>query len=513
MTSSTPPLGPPTVSSTGSILEVGRNCHERPLCTDSGLLIDGHDYYAAFYRAAQRAEHYLLISGWQFDHLARLMRADEVPEGAETRFLPFLEQLCREKPGLRVYILAWDFSAVFAHEREWFQPVRFHWTSHERISFRFDSNHPIAGSHHHKIVVVDGCLAFTGGMDLCTDRWDERDHRRESRWRVNPHGRPYGPYHDIQGVVAGPVVASLRDFFRERWLASGGDELILTEPAPDAPPLPVEPTVRLGRGRLAVSRTLGATVSPPQPTVREIRQLYLDAVDSASALIYLENQYITSVALLDALERRMRAPHRSKLQIAFLLPTQPEKKMEAFAIGVQQARLLERLKRTARETGHALRVYCTSPNGSRPSECSTFVHSKLMIVDDRLLIMGSANTTNRSFGLDSEVDLVWEASDDQPHLRHTIRRARVNLLAEHSGARSLADLRALFPIDGLIDRLDQRVGCCRLFDRDPPNPETIEGNPIAAIASATVDPEQAHIEEDLFEVLESTGWVDRPAGG
>ena len=130
--------------------------------TEAGLLIDGHDYYGAFFRAARQAEHYLLISGWQFDSEARLLFGDEAQGQGEVRFLPFLHALCEQKPGLRVYILAWDFSVVYAAEREWFQQWRFNWMTHERLQFRMDSAHPLTGAQHHKLVIVDGLLRCTG---------------------------------------------------------------------------------------------------------------------------------------------------------------------------------------------------------------------------------------------------------------------------------------------------------------------------------------------------------------
>ena len=59
------------------------------------------------------------------------------------------------------------------------------------------------------------------------------------------------------------------------------------------------------------------------------------------------------------------------------------------------------------------------------------VHSKVMIVDDRLLRIGSANLNNRSMGADSECDLVIEARSNAE--RAAISAARSRLLAMHCG--------------------------------------------------------------------------------
>src|SRR3954454_19599289 len=59
------------------------------------------------------------------------------------------------------------------------------------------------------------------------------------------------------------------------------------------------------------------------------------------------------------------------------------------------------------------------------------VHSKVMVVDDVLLRVGSANLNNRSLGLDTECDLAFEART--PEHRQTIARLRNGLLGHHCG--------------------------------------------------------------------------------
>ena len=62
-----------------------------------------------------------------------------------------------------------------------------------------------------------------------------------------------------------------------------------------------------------------------------------------------------------------------------------------------------------------------------------YVHAKVMIVDDRLLRVGSANLNNRSMGFDTECDLALEADPGRPEIAATITRIRDDLLAEHLG--------------------------------------------------------------------------------
>ena len=158
------------------ILKIGDNCWKISPVTTSGLLVDGRDYYRAFYHAARSAERYIAISGWQFDSNVALLRgADAQAAGEEASLLSFLNGLCEKKPELRVFILAWDFSFVYGFDREWFLHWYVHWMTHESLKFSFDRAAVYDGSHHQKFVVIDGKIAFVGGLDLCSSRWDERD--------------------------------------------------------------------------------------------------------------------------------------------------------------------------------------------------------------------------------------------------------------------------------------------------------------------------------------------------
>ena len=67
------------------------------------------------------------------------------------------------------------------------------------------------------------------------------------------------------------------------------------------------------------------------------------------------------------------------------------------------------------------------------------LHSKVMIVDDEWLRVGSSNISNRSMGVDTECDLVVEAQGEA-RVQAAIRAARNRLIAEHSGAADVPQL-------------------------------------------------------------------------
>ncbi len=488
------------------ILEPGRNCWRSSEAHDAGVIIDARDYYRAFYQAASRAKRYIAITGWQFDSDVALLRGEDA-QGAqgEVRMLPLLRELCQRNPELHVYILAWDFSLLFAMEREWMQELLFNWHS-ERISFRFDASAPLYGAHHQKLVLIDGQVGFTGGMDICDCRWDDRAHPACSELRCDMGRDPHGPYHDVQAVVTGPVVEKLGELFEARWFNSGGGELALPVPV-SRDDVDVVATLPLPPGPVAISRTFGKTLVPFQEPVQEVRALYLDAIDAAERHIYLENQYFSSRAIFQALVRRMRAPGRSKLDIVFVLPRMPEALKEQLAVGLAQVRMLDALRRIALKTGHSLGVYCSAPCSEAGKDVFTYIHSKVMLVDDRFLTLGSANTTNRSLGLDSELNLAWEAVEEEPEaepLRRSLRRLRVSLLSEHAGLTALSHLRALAHADGLVAFLDAVAEAGKHRLRLHPLETVFDQNPLfkpLEPEAFSIDPEDSVLDEGLFESL------------
>jgi len=199
------------------ILAPGRNAWQLEPVTQAGVLVDACDYYRAFYQAMSGAEKYALLAGWQFDSDVRLLRGDDAT-GAPwpVELLLFMEALCRERPSLHVYVLAWDYSVVYTLEREWMQSLKFDYGQSERIRYVLDGKHPVGASHHQKLVVIDGRLAFVGGADICDGRWDDRRHASVNAERVNRHGDPYKPYHEVIAFVRGGAVGRLEQVFRER---------------------------------------------------------------------------------------------------------------------------------------------------------------------------------------------------------------------------------------------------------------------------------------------------------
>jgi phospholipase D1/2 len=445
-----------------TILELGRNAWKAGRPDAAGVLVDAAAYYRAFYAAALRAKRSIILSGWQFDSGVPLLRGIDAPPGAEVRLLKLLNRLCEKNPELEIYILAWDFHVVFSLEREWMQLLYFEWATNHRLHFRFDDTQAAQGAHHQKFVVIDRSISFVGGIDLCEARWDDRRHLQQNPSRLS-HGAPVKPYHDVQAFLVGCEGADiLRELFADRWARTEGPEVALPECAVDAT---LEAgflgagadALALGSGSVAFSRT---DARAPQQTVREVERLLVDAITAAERLIYIETQYFSSRAICDALVSRMRQAERQRLEIVMVINAKPEAVKEELAVGLRQAKILKRLAQTAGETGHRLGVYHTRCDGEAPDRPSTYIHSKLLLVDDRFLTVGSANLTNRSMGVDTELHVSWEAtgmSDEDQQLRQRLEALRVSLLAEHTGLdhdAALAPATDLGNVEGLVARLD-----------------------------------------------------------
>lgn len=486
------------------ILVPGRTCWALPDADASGLLVDGRAYFREFWRAARAARQTILAAGWQFDSTVELLRGPDraAAGGEDVRLLPFLDGLCRRNPALRVYLLCWDYSPGFMLRREWFQARLFGRGEHGRIRFRFDDRHAVGASHHQKFVVIDGRLAFAGSMDLCHDRWDRRAHRAEDPERLQPGRADYGPYHEVQAYVAGPAAAELAELFRARWRSAGGPELDLPPPG-GPPPAEPRPDVALGPGPVGLSRTVARTLVPDQPSIREIRRLYVDAIDAAEELVYIESQYLGSAAVYQALLRRMADPRRGKLDVVLVYPRQMHSLTEELSMGALQCSLFRGLKRAAARTGHDLGIYWVAASGPGGAERDRYIHSKVLVVDDRFLSVGSANTNNRSMGLDTELNVSWEAEPGGGAGRAAaIRRARVNLLVEHTGRADEASRRALRRRRGLVRTLDGWAARGMSTLRPHPLTRRVEESPILRLLDldrVSFDPERPLLEEEVFE--------------
>ena len=422
-----------TPSSHG-IVQPGKNCWRVDRADRFRCVQDAADYFRLVRQALLRARETVFILGWDI-----LASVDLEPAGANGSSIPLesaqddaaaapttlgdlLAFIAQRRPELHCYVLIWDYAALYALERDPFSRVRLGWNTPAHVRFAFDDCHPIGGSHHQKIVVVDDRLAFCGGIDLTGHRWDTSAHRPEEPARTSPlGGDQYGPYHEVQAMMTGPIAAALGVLARDRWRVFGEEAMPPVQPATaDLWPRNLAPD--LTDVDVAIARTIPA--SETRTAVLECEQLFLDSIARAQRGIYIESQYFTNDRLCDALARRLREPNGPEVLI--VSPKSCDGWLEHNTMGAFRDSVFRRL--IAADTHHRLRL--VYPTASRERDVPTFVHSKVMVVDDELVRIGSANVSRRSMRVDTECDVAVDARGDA-RIRAGIRRIRDRLLGEH----------------------------------------------------------------------------------
>ena len=404
-----------------NILKKGVNCQDVLDARRAAFIVDGEAYYAALHESFQQARRTIFLVGWDLHSDTRLVRGGNT-SGYPTKLGEFLDALVSEKEQLHVYLLNWDFAMIYTLEREFFPRYKLKWRTRKNIHFHLDGAHPAGASQHQKIVVVDDAVAFVGGFDLSKWRWDTRAHKPDDDRRMDPDGKPYPPFHDIQMAVQGPAAEMLGQWARERWSRATGEEDIAAAPAErtDAWPASLEPD--LERVKVAVALTLPAYKD--REPVREIEQLYLDSIAAAQQTIYFENQYLSSHRIGQALKKRLEDADGP--EVVMVLPKETGGWLEQHTMDVLRWRILCDLRDSDR--WGRLRTYY--PRISKDPECTLMVHAKVMVIDDNWVRVGSSNLSNRSMGLDSECDLAI-AANGRDDVRKAIVRFRNQLIAEH----------------------------------------------------------------------------------
>jgi phospholipase D1/2 len=415
-----------------AILQPNRNVWRIERAARAAALIDGAAFFDAVRQAFRNARHSIFVLGWDIDSRMRLVGDSDRPaDGLPATLGEFLTELVRRRPELKVNLLLWDYSLLYAGERELFPRLSLQWRTPEQIRLCLDNIVPFGCSQHQKIIVVDNALAFSGGLDLTIRRWDTTDHAAGNRHRIDPSGHSFEPFHDVQMMVDGDAARALAEIACERWTTAAACQPLPTEPQGDPWPQTIGPDftdVEIGIARTQ-PRYHG------RDEVRECEALLLDSIDAAERTIYIENQFVTSGPVARRLARRLR--ERRKLEVLIVAPCRHESWVESKTM--RNGRI--RFWRTLRKAGGD-RVRLMYPHVDDGDEgTATMIHSKVMVIDDRFLRIGSANINNRSMGADSECDLAIEARNAQD--RRAIIDIRNRLIGEHCGVSAAEAAQAL----------------------------------------------------------------------
>ena len=124
---------------------------------------------------------------------------------------------------------------------------------------------------------------------------------------------------------------------------------------------------------MAVSRTLPA--HGDQQAVREVERLYLDSIAAARRAIYIENQYLSSYRIGQALKHRLEEAEGP--EVVIVLPEKTGGWLEQHTMDVLRGRILCRLRDSDRHD--RLRIYY--PRIAKKPEFALMVHAKVMVIE------------------------------------------------------------------------------------------------------------------------------------
>lgn len=376
------------------------------------------------------------------------MRGDETME-LPNRLGDFLNEVVSRTEGLEAHVLAWDFAMIYALEREPLPIFKLGLSTHKRLHFEMDGRHPVGASHHQKIVVVDDRIAFVGGIDLARFRWDTPEHEVGDPRRVDESGQRYRPFHDVQMAVSGEAAAVLGDLVRERWRRATDKRLDAPELKGEKEVWPPNLVPDLTDAAVAVART--EPNYRDYPEVREVEALYCDAIDAARRFIYIENQYLTSKVVGDALAGSLEQGEGPEILI--VLPEKSSGWLEESTMDALRAHLLKHLQ----EKDRFGRLGIYFPHMPGLGEDCINLHSKVLVVDNNFLRIGSSNLSNRSMGFDTECDLAIEANDDE-RIEAAIEKFRNRLIGEHLGVPAEAVAEKIFGKESVLRAVDELKG-------------------------------------------------------
>ena len=357
------------------------------------MLVDGGEALPRIAEALSGARSHVHIAGWHITPDFGLTRDDRA-----SRLRDLLGDLA-ERVDVRVLLWSGAPLRVFTPARAAVRRVREELIRGTRVRCALDFHERPMHCHHEKLIVVDGEVAFVGGIDLTSlggDRFDTSDHLM--------HGRL--GWHDASSRVRGPAVADVEAHFAARWREVTGEQL---EEAPAPAPA--------GDVELQVVRTVpdGIYDFLPRGDFR-ILEAYTRALRSARELVYLESQFLWSAQVVEILVNKLREPPSDDFRVVVLLPAKPNNGADTTRgqLGV--------LADADNGAGRFLATTIVARSGGLTGPL--YVHAKIGIVDDAWLTIGSANLNEHSFFNDTEVNVV--TCD-----RAVARETRLRLWSEH----------------------------------------------------------------------------------
>ena len=318
--------------------------------TDSNnvyLLTSGHDKFEDMFNSIRNAKKFIHLEYFNFrnDSIAGLLfdlLAEKVREGVEVRAM--YDAFGNASNNQPIKRHQHDSMCSTGIQLVKFDPLDFPWLTH------------IIPRDHRKIVVIDGRIAYTGGMNVADYYVDGLE--------------GIGAWRDLHLHIEGAAVNELHKIFVRMWKDATNEDLYKDEYFPNP--------LKAGNARVAV------VDRRPNETNKSIRRLYVSMLDNARHHVQLVNPYfVPTKQVRQALRRCIDRGVKVEIMLSEKsdIPLTPD---ASHYVG----RLLQ--KRGAE-------VYMFRGG---------FHHTKMMIVDDKFCTIGSANLDSRSLRCDYEVNTV-----------------------------------------------------------------------------------------------------------
>ena len=300
--------------------------------------------------AISKAKHYIHIEyyKWYNDSIGRHMLDELVraaQRGVKVRILYDAFGCSGEEPDVNDDFIA-HYRSLGLDLVGW-DPMRFPYVNH--------ALHRL----HRKMVVIDGRMVYTGGLNIAD---------------YYIHGKPeIGKWADMHARLEGPIVDEYQRLFADMWYKETGE--YLDSLAYRSPEAHLYDKLKEGFEAFVVDR------EPGKKSAR-IRQSYISCLDNAQERVRIINPY---VILVSSVRKALRRCIERGVEVEILL-------------GHKGDNLISEVS-TARE------IYNLARRGAKVWLCKEcFHHDKVMIVDDELCTVGTANLDARSLSFDYEVN-------------------------------------------------------------------------------------------------------------
>jgi phosphatidylserine/phosphatidylglycerophosphate/cardiolipin synthase-like enzyme len=194
-----------------------------------------------------------------------------------------------------------------------------------------------------------------------------------------------------------------------------------------------------------------------RPMVDEALRLTLDLIAAAKRTLYIENQYFTAPRIAEAIAARLAEPDGP--EIVLVSTGGSPSWFDRATMDRARAVLIWRLR--AADIFGRFRAWRPVTSGGK----TVIVHSKVMVVDDQVARIGSANLNNRSGGFDTECDLALQATT--PDQAAAVERLRDTLIGHFMGrtVKEMGDARARY--GGFIATIEALNRSGRLMPIEP----------------------------------------------